>query len=676
MSDEEVAANKQLMAVDLQDERSRTRAGFKPAAPEDQANGQRKQAAPRKAQTEAKKDGRRPTLTAKAKAAEEAKQKAEADKEKKRAEAERAAQEAKRKAEAKEAAKLKEEADKKAKRKAEAEAKAAREAAKKAAEEDKAARKRAREEEAEKEAAHNTNLAREQERIDELAEAQRMITELEDSARERIAVLEEAALKAQRETERAYRAAEKAKRETDRIKEQSLKEAQRQYGNPYREAEPAKDQRRQLSPDPWSMESATGDNSGGGLEAPAGMSAEDKRIKKMADNIRQIHPDLADYSDEFLAVQSVAELKKMSRDTANAEAAKPGKRLENRHQANFAKARENPVTVPEGKDNRSSILHEARFLPGPAAKGVDLWTEARKIWGAQGVDAICNYDLKGLGMSGSVTAKGMEALHNPGSADISVKMFSVINAINAKAGVRTILSAGDDRFETQESWKEVSDMNELRIAFRNLRQAAFLVRPWDHSLMVLEAWFNPTFWLVDELKGFKRATLIGEFIDHILVQNALNWSQEQPYHDLGEIQTEWNAWWGVRKTCAPKEGKGGEEKSKGKNAQEGKSQKNGGRGGGNSGGSGNSGRGGGGRGGGRGGRSSAGKTIPPFIGEPSDTNICPYYNMMQGCRNDGQNCVQIRNQKPTRMFHKCNFVIKGANGQKELCKQQHPNHEH
>ena len=69
MSDEEVAANKQLMAADLQDERSRTRAGFKPAAPEDQANGQRKQAAPRKAQTEAKKDGRRPTLTAKAKAA-------------------------------------------------------------------------------------------------------------------------------------------------------------------------------------------------------------------------------------------------------------------------------------------------------------------------------------------------------------------------------------------------------------------------------------------------------------------------------------------------------------------------------------------------------------------------------------------------------------------------------
>ena len=534
------------------------------------------------------------------------------------------------------------------------------------------ARARAREQ---TEAEANNRQTWDQERLDEMAEAHKLITEIEEAARERIAFLEEATLRAQRETEKAYRAAEMAKRETDRIREQSQKEAQKHYGNPYRDTEPVRTQARQPSPDPWSMESTTEEAQGSVLVTPAGMSSEDMRTKKIADNIRQLHPDLADYSDEFLAVQSVAELKKMARDTASAEAAKPGKRLENRHQANFAKARENPVTVAEGQDNRSSILHDARFLPGAAVKGTDLWMAARRVWGPQGVEAICNYDLKGLGMAGSVTAKGMEALHNPGSADISIKMFSVANAINAKAGVRTILSAGEDRFETQESWKEVSDMNELRTAFCNLKQAAFLVRPWDHSLVVLESWLSPTHWLNEELKGFKRAALIGDFIDHILIQNALNWTQEHPYHDLGEVQTEWNSWWGVRKTCAPKESKTAEDKPKGKNSHEGKSQKSSGRGGGNNNSSRGGGRGGGG-GGGRGGKQSSGRVIPPFIGDPNETNICPYYNMMQGCRNDGQNCVQMRNQKATRMYHKCNFIVKDPNGDKKICKQQHLNHEH
>ena len=69
------------------------------------------------------------------------------------------------------------------------------------------------------------------------------------------------------------------------------------------------------------------------------------RTKKIADNIRKIHRELADYSDEFLSSPSVAELKKATRDKVNAEAAKPGKRLETRHQQNYAKARNRPGDV-------------------------------------------------------------------------------------------------------------------------------------------------------------------------------------------------------------------------------------------------------------------------------------------------------------------------------------------
>ena len=45
---------------------------------------------------------------------------------------------------------------------------------------------------------------------------------------------------------------------------------------------------------------------------------------------------------------------------------------------------------------------------------------SRKVWGQDGVDPICNYDLTMVGIAGTVTAKGMDALHNPGNEDISL----------------------------------------------------------------------------------------------------------------------------------------------------------------------------------------------------------------------------------------------------------------
>ena len=596
MDEDEAIENMQLLTADLLDERSRTRGGFRPSAPGDQpitqsAAQRKEQADPRRAQLETKKDGRKPT--ARVKAAEEAKKKAEAEKEV--AEALRREEAERRQASKREEAEARVARDER--KKAEADAKAARHEARRQAEAEKEANSAAEQE------MYRTRDLEARQRIAELEEANRLIETIEDNATRRIAELEQTARRAQRETEKAHKAAEEARKEIELLKAQPPVESPAKYGNPYREDVRNPVRTRQLSPVPWDMDTNEDDPMQGGLERPAGMSTEDKRTKKIADNIRKIHPELADYSDEFLSVQSVAELKKMTREAANAETAKPGKRLEIRHQHNYAKARANPVTVSEGQDNRSSILHEARYLPGAAVKGQEHWLNARKIWGPQGVDAICNYDLTALGMAGCITAKGMEALHNPGSEDISLKMFSVTNAINAKAGVRTILSAGEDRFETQESWKEVSDMNELRTAFRNMKHANFMVRPWDYSLVVLEAWLNPTFWLNEELKAYKKASLIGDFIDHVLTQNASNWVQEEPYLDLAGIQTQWNSWWGVRKTCATKESKEKpEEKSKGKTGHDNKFQKSGNRGG--SGGA----RGGGGRGGGgnRCGRSSGG----------------------------------------------------------------------
>ena len=120
--------------------------------------------------------------------------------------------------------------------------------------------------------------------------------------------------------------------------------------------------------------------------------------------------------------------------------------------------------VKGGPDNRSDILHDSRFLPGAAAPGKQLWLQARRVWGQHGVDAVCNYDLTLVGMAGCVTSKGLDALHNPGNGEISVKMFTVSNVTSSRTGVRAVLATGEDSFETFDTWKELNDINELREA--------------------------------------------------------------------------------------------------------------------------------------------------------------------------------------------------------------------
>ena len=271
-----------------------------------------------------------------------------------------------------------------------------------------------------------------------------------------------------------------------------------------------------------------------------------------------------------------------------------------------------------------------RFLPGAEAPGHQLWLQARRVWGQDGVDPICNYDLTLVGIAGTISAKGMDALHNPGNEEISVKMFTVSNVINARSGLRAILATGKDRCETFNTWKEKQDINELREASCKLMHTAQMIRPWDYSFMVIESWLNPSFWLSEELKGYKRASLVGDFIDHIMQRNAANWVQELPFLDSHQIQTQWKAWWGSRRAIVPKDQ--GPSDSKGKGTPT-RTRPRGvevvAAGGGRGGRGGNS--------GGRGGRRSNGqwanaKPLPLHDKEPNETNTCTFYNRQGGCR--------------------------------------------
>ena len=695
-----MASLERLIATDTHDERSRTAMGFEPHTPSGQAG--------------TNKGSRKTVATPKAKAAEEERVAKEAKKKEEAAakQAEKAAKkaaEARKTQEAEEARKARKakEAAETQKAKAEAErARTAERAAAAAAEAEAAlqarelvlraemmareARRQAlqREESARRSTGDEATEAqslRDQKRL--LERAQRKAAE----AKQKIADLEEANRKARREAEEAKAAAERSKaaaEQANRAASEAFKEAEnlrRRSHDSNLSAEegpwrPSADGQHQHGT-PWSEMSDVDDDAplaptgkSDRMEPPQGSSKTSQKI--LADKIRKLHPEYSDWPDEYLAAQPLDVLIRARREMTNAETARPGKKLEAKHHANFAKAKANPTVVKEGLDNRSDILHSARFLPGAAVPGQQLWLQARKEWGQDGVDPICNYDLTLVGIAGTVTAKGMDALHNPGNEDISVKMFTVSNVVNARSGVRAVLATGEDTFETFDTWKEMNDINELREAFRKLMKVAQMIRPWDYSFMVIEAWLIPTFWLNEELKGFKRASLVGDFIDHIMQRNASNWVQEIPFLDSHQIQTQWNAWWGSRRAIAPKDQASSDSKNRGKSGQDTKSQRGNKRGGSRGGGGGSS----GGRGN-RGGRRNDGqwgntRVLPPHDKEPTEANTCVFYNRQGGCKNDSMNCAQYRSGKLVRMFHRCNHVIKGTSGQNELCKQSHPQYEH
>ena len=262
-----------------------------------------------------------------------------------------------------------------------------------------------------------------------------------------------------------------------------------------------------------------------------------------AQHIRQLVPFLAHLTDSYLLAQPIDVLYRLNREEKHAEAAKATKGLEIKLYQNFKNATNNPIFM-DGYDNRSSYLNPARFLPGAGVTLQQQWLEARKLWGQDRKDAIANYDLESLGCSGCVTARGWEILHKPGSPELSLKLFSI------STGSRTVSLAGEDGITIHESWKELTDMVELKRVLRNLILAARLAMPWNFSFEVLHGFLQAKGFMEGELNSLRKATILSGFIDHVFKVNAGLWVQEAPFLDATKLQALWDSWWCTRKNGA------------------------------------------------------------------------------------------------------------------------------
>ena len=95
--------------------------------------------------------------------------------------------------------------------------------------------------------------------------------------------------------------------------------------------------------------------------------------------------------------------------------------------------------------------------------------------GDKGHSGLSTYDMGSIGLGGCISAKGWVEIHDPASASLSIRMFSMGSCVS-----RGVKSASDDDFP------EMSDLSEFKAAIRVLWGAMAFVHPWNRSIDALE----------------------------------------------------------------------------------------------------------------------------------------------------------------------------------------------
>jgi len=352
------------------------------------------------------------------------------------------------------------------------------------------------------------------------------------------------------------------------------------------------------------------------------------------------------FSDRYLLAQPTSVWMSIIQEEKKSEAARTAKSLEAKHYSNFTQATANPVLIPAGYDNRESTYHVGRTLPGAGVSLQFHWHQGRNSWGQNGVPTITNYDTDSLGISGCITARGWEALHHPGSGEMSIKLFTVANMVHSSTGSRTVSLAGDNNITIQESWKEVQDISELKTAINNICTASQLCSAWNFSYKVLEVFLKNNDFMEKELANFKRAQVLAAFCDHIFKQNADAWIRNTDFMDGPKLQTIWANWWGSRKAASnidSTDSKGHKDNNMKKKEK----------------------------------RGSTSTQRPPFLSKPpTEAAMCKKFNE-DSCPKRYYDCTIMTKSGPKRLYHLCSAKKKDpATGQESLCAEQHSKKQH
>jgi hypothetical protein len=262
-------------------------------------------------------------------------------------------------------------------------------------------------------------------------------------------------------------------------------------------------------------------------------------------NLRRKFPSLADFSDDFIRSRPMESIFLMESTALKMKKMEQSRDWEDRLAANKMSLADNCTVIPGGKDNRCTLLHRGRFLPGAACSASKLWLSAREQMGLTGMCPIGSYDMGAVGLGGVVTSKGWGELHNPSSSKISLRMFSINNC-----GTRAATARHSELFGDPEM-KDIVELGEFKLALRALRVAANFVMPWNMAYTAIESFMVQTNFCSKDLDGVdKQATILCQFVDYVLGENSNRWRDCEPFLNTGALKSTWEAFFSARPQAA------------------------------------------------------------------------------------------------------------------------------
>ncbi len=245
------------------------------------------------------------------------------------------------------------------------------------------------------------------------------------------------------------------------------------------------------------------------------------------------HTFLNDFSDNFIRLTPIGDLMKIESTAMKARELERSREADDKLAANKAALLTTFTAVKEGKDNRQSVLHPARFMAGAACSSTRQWLAAREVLGTSSLPAVGSYDMTSAGLAGHVSAKGWAELHNMASGKLSIRMFSINSCGTRVSGKKT----GDE--------EDPMDVGEFKLALRAMRTAFQLALPWNHSVLALEGFFHQNNFCSSDLANVeKRAFFLVKFTDYVLGQNADRWRDSEPFLTAGDLKAAWSSFFG------------------------------------------------------------------------------------------------------------------------------------
>ena len=195
------------------------------------------------------------------------------------------------------------------------------------------------------------------------------------------------------------------------------------------------------------------------------------------------------------------------------------------------------ITIKEGDDNATNILHPQRFsLRPPLLKPESYWDLVPVKW----PETNKRLQLAHLGLDHVISARTKEVVHDRSDVTINIKMFSPINVMVGREGdsmtSRFKHESGGVKVEMLDKWADITTIGQLDEALDNLVRLWSSVWPFDYGPSNIKGVLSKHRNFAGSFDNMNtRKKILEDFINRTLGDNAVRAGQKLPPLSLKEV---------------------------------------------------------------------------------------------------------------------------------------------